>query len=259
MRKLIIAGNWKMNKDAAQTLEFCNALSEVADKLHDTDVIVIAAPAYPFLHIAQTALKNSGIALSAQDVSAQTDGAYTGEVSATMLRSLNLGYCIVGHSERRQYHGETDALIRLKVLRLLDCGIKPILCVGETLEQRKSGATETVLATQLDGCLQDVPLTTGDELVIAYEPVWAIGTGRTATSEQAQSAHAFVRQHLAGLFGEAVANRIYILYGGSMKPENIAELIAQNDIDGGLIGGASLKIGDFSAMISSAIAKMNSR
>lgn len=259
MRKLIIAGNWKMNKDAAQTLEFCTALAQKVGEQSDPKVIVIAAPPYPFLHTAQSVLQGASAAVSAQDVSAHTDGAYTGEVSATMLKSLGLEYCIVGHSERRQYHGETDTLIRDKMLRLFACGIKPILCIGETLEQRESGATEAILEQQLDGCFQDITLTTGAELVIAYEPVWAIGTGRTATSEQAQSAHAFVRSHLTRLYGAAIAEQLHILYGGSMKPENITELIAQPDIDGGLIGGASLKIDDFCAMIAAAIANINTR
>lgn len=254
MRDIIVAGNWKMNKDAFATAEFCTNL---VHELKDRDlagVRVIVAPPYPFLGIALNALTDSPVKVSAQDVSCHQDGAYTGEVSSSMLSSLGLRYCIVGHSERRQYHHESDRLIRDKVLRLFEHGLIPILCIGETLQQREAGHTEGVLRAQLQGAFEDVKLSSGKAIVIAYEPVWAIGTGVTATTAQAQEAHAFVRGWLRDRFGEEIASAIHILYGGSMKPDNIGELIAQPDIDGGLIGGASLKTADFSSMISTAIA-----
>jgi triosephosphate isomerase len=253
MREIIIAGNWKMNKDAASTFEFCQALAAGLHNLETAGIQVIVAPPYPFLELAQASLKDCAAKVSAQDVSAQTDGAFTGEVSATMLTSLGLPNCIIGHSERRQYHHESDSLIREKLLRLREAGISPILCIGETLEQREAGQTSDVVLSQLEGCLQDIDLSAGTPLSIAYEPVWAIGTGRTATSDQAQEVHAIIRAWLDRKYGTALAQNLSILYGGSVKPENIAELLSREDIDGALIGGASLKIADFLAMIRTAI------
>jgi len=254
MRNIIVAGNWKMNKDALSTAEFCTGLVHAIKCPPSQGVKIIVAPPYPFLGIALNALSDCSVKVAAQDVSSHQDGAYTGEVSAPMLASLGLTHCIIGHSERRQYHHEPDRLIRDKALRLMEAGITPILCIGETLEQREAGHTEGVLRSQLNGAFEDLQLKSGKAIVIAYEPVWAIGTGKTATTEQAQQAHAFIRGWLQDRFGEAIATYLPILYGGSMKPENIAELISQPDIDGGLIGGASLKIADFAAMIASAVA-----
>lgn len=255
MRDIIIAGNWKMNKDWAGSREFCSLLAEQLAPAALQGVRVIVAPPFPFLDIARQALEHSPARISAQDISSHTDGAYTGEVSAAMLASLNMPYCIVGHSERRQYHHEDGSLINQKLQRLLEQQIIPILCIGETLQEREAGQTQEILQNQLSEALDALQISQGTDIVIAYEPVWAIGTGRTATAQMAQDAHAFVRSWLSKRFGAEVASQIHILYGGSMKPENIAELIAQEDIDGGLIGGASLKLNDFMAMIHSAIAQ----
>jgi triosephosphate isomerase (TIM) len=249
MRSLIIAGNWKMNKDLRETEHFCSGLAEYL-RNHSQDLVLpLIAPVFPCLPQAQEILHGIPVHVAAQDVSSHAEGAYTGEVSAEQLRSFKLKYCIIGHSERRQYHKETNTQIREKLLRLREHDIIPILCIGETLEQREDGHTEQVLDEQLKGCLHAIPLATGHEIVIAYEPVWAIGTGRTASAEQAQTAHAFIRSWLYGVFGQGIAERVRILYGGSVKPENISELLHQPDIDGGLIGGASLKLAEFCAML----------
>lgn len=253
MRDIVIAGNWKMNKDAGNVTEFCQALHNGLLGLELRNVKVIVAPTYPFLVHAVDLLQKCSARVSAQDVSAHNDGAFTGEVSATMLASIGVPHCIIGHSERRQYHHESDQTIREKLLRLSETGISPILCVGETLEQREAGHTSQVVLSQLTGCLQDIQLRPGDGFAIAYEPVWAIGTGRTATTEQAQEVHAIIRNWLEVKYSTDIAQTLPILYGGSVKPENIGELLACKDIDGALIGGASLKIADFLSMIETAI------
>ncbi|MBW6513169.1 MAG: triose-phosphate isomerase [Candidatus Syntrophosphaera sp.] len=252
MRNIIIAGNWKMNKDAFETEQFCLDLGDYLKDHDEERVVPIIAPVFPFLAKAQSLLQGIPAAVAAQDVSAETAGAYTGEVSAVQLNSLGLSYCIIGHSERRQYHGESDALIREKLFRLRENDLIPIVCIGETLAQREAGQTEKVILTQLAGCFEEVELSSGREVVIAYEPVWAIGTGKTATSDQAQEVHALIREWLDKQFGQAIAANIHILYGGSVKPGNIRELLLQPDIDGGLIGGASLILEDFCAMIDTA-------
>lgn len=257
MRDIIIAGNWKMNKDAHQTAEFCRELKMRLSDVKAGHLKVIVAPSFVLLPVAKEALEGSGIEVSAQDVSSHTEGAFTGEVSAGMLSSLKIAYAIVGHSERRQYHAETNELVRDKVRISLDHKITPIMCIGETLEEREAGETEAVLERQLSGCLAGIELSTGKELVIAYEPVWAIGTGKTATADQAQQAHAFIRNWLKGRFDAEVAAGMSILYGGSMKPGNCEELISQADIDGGLIGGASLKTDDFVAMVHTGVSVLN--
>ncbi len=253
MRDIIIAGNWKMNKDAGETAKFCGELKDRLADVSAPGLRVIVAPAFVLLPAAKQALTGSRIEVSAQDVSSHVQGAFTGEVSAPMLASLQVSYAIVGHSERRQYHAETNELVRDKVQMLLDHQIIPIMCIGETLQQREAGETEAVLESQLTGCLNGIELQTGKELVIAYEPVWAIGTGKTATSEQAQQAHAFIRNWLQARFDAQIAQNLSILYGGSMKPGNCEELISQPDIDGGLIGGASLKTDDFVSMVHTGI------
>ncbi len=253
MRQIIIAGNWKMNKNASETQEFCAELAQYLKTHSVKDVLPLIAPVFPFLAKAADLLAKLPAAVAAQDVSAYESGAYTGEVSATQLGSIGLNYCIIGHSERRQYHHETDALVRSKLLQLREQDIIPIVCLGETLEQREAGETEKVVVTQLEGCFRDIDLQSGSELVIAYEPVWAIGTGRTATSLQAQEVHAIIRNWLKQRYGVEISGIISILYGGSVKPDNIAELLRQPDIDGGLIGGASLKIADFCQMIDTAV------
>ena len=257
MRDIIIAGNWKMNKDAIETAEFCQELKGRLSDVKTGHLRVIVAPAFALLPAAKGALEGSSIEVSAQDVSSHAQGAFTGEVSARMLSSLQVTCAIVGHSERRQYHAESNELVRDKVQMLLEHKITPIMCIGETLEEREAGETEAVLESQLSGCFEGIQLSSGKELVIAYEPVWAIGTGKTATSDQAQQAHAFIRNWLRGRFGAEVAGNMSILYGGSMKPGNCEELISQADIDGGLIGGASLKVDDFVSMVHTGLSVLN--
>ena len=252
MRSIIIAGNWKMNKDAGQTSEYCRQLASFLKEHSHPRVTALLSPVYPFLAQAREILESTPALVAAQDVSAREQGAFTGEVAAFQLASLNIRHCIVGHSERRQYHQESDALIREKLIRLREQGITPILCIGETLAQREAGETEGLIVSQLEGALQGLELDAGEDLVIAYEPVWAIGTGVTATAQQAQEAHALIRAWLSQRFDSATAQRIHLLYGGSVKPGNIAELLSCADIDGGLIGGASLKIEDYQAMYATA-------
>ena len=253
MRKLIIAGNWKMNKDLSETRSFVQAVLPQLNKLELGRVIPLIAPAYPFLTEALRETFASPLMVSAQDVSYKDNGAFTGEVSASMLASLGLKYCIIGHSERRQYHGETDESVNKRLFKLLDCGLTPIVCIGETLAQRDAGETEKVVLSQLEGGLKDLKPESGTEIIIAYEPVWAIGTGRTATPQQAQEVHALIRKWLSENYGAVVAENLSVLYGGSVKPDNIKELLECSDIDGGLIGGASLKENDFLAMVTTAI------
>lgn len=252
MRDIIIAGNWKMNKDIMLTLDFCVSLTVSLEDKNLRGIRVIIAPPHPFLASAMNVTEKSVLRVAAQDVSAHHNGAYTGETSAEMLDSLHVQYSIVGHSERRQYHKEDGALIREKLKRLMEVHLIPILCIGETLDEREAGKAEEVIRTQLEEAFKDLNILDGRDIIIAYEPVWAIGTGKTATAEQAQAAHAFIRNWLKQRFGSNIAANMHLLYGGSMKPDNIAELIAQPDIDGGLIGGASLNREDFLAMITAA-------
>lgn len=252
MRPLLIAGNWKMNKDLTETQAFAQGLRDYALRHTEDKVRIAVAPAYPFLLKALELLKDTCVKVAAQDVSANEDGAYTGEVSASMLASLHLPYCLAGHSERRQYHQETDSLVNTKLKKVLQHGIIPIFCLGEKLEEREAEQTNSVLEKQLSGGLSDITLYTGREIVIAYEPVWAIGTGKVATPQQAQEAHAFIRNWLKDNYNETVAAKLLILYGGSVKPDNIKELMLQSDIDGALIGGAALKLEQFTAMLDSA-------
>jgi triosephosphate isomerase len=237
MRRPILAANWKMYKTAGEAVDFLDRfLPRVAGA---TGVDVVIAPPFTALDRAGRRLAGSAVALAAQNVSPEPEGAFTGEVAVRMLADLGCRYGIVGHSERRALFAETDALVARKAAALLAAGIRPIVCVGETLEQREAGRTFDVLAAQLEGSLASVSPERAEELVLAYEPVWAIGTGRTATPEIAQEAHRFLRGRLAERFG-AAADRIRIQYGGSVKPENVYALMAQPDIDGALVGGASL-------------------
>jgi triosephosphate isomerase len=246
MKKLIV-GNWKMNGGLASNEALLSALIEGASALRDAE-LAVCVPA-PYLAQVQTRLQDSPMAWGSQDVSAHEQGAYTGEVSAHMLKDFACRYAIVGHSERRQYHGETDELVATKAQRALAAGITPIVCVGETLAEREAGQTEAVVKRQLAAVIHAVGHCTS-ELVVAYEPVWAIGTGLTATPEQAQQVHAVLRAQL--MAASQKANRVHILYGGSMNAANAASLLAQADIDGGLIGGASLKPADFLSIAQSA-------
>lgn len=246
MKKKLIAGNWKMNGSLTANDALVRAVAAgVADAAAEVAVCV------PAPYLAQVAGLRGPVALGAQDLSAHESGAYTGEVSAAMLRDLGVHYVIVGHSERRQYHGESDDLVARKAQRALAAGLVPIVCVGETLEQREAGETESVVKRQLAAVIH----LNGhciSEIVVAYEPVWAIGTGRTATPEQAQAVHAVLRAQLQAATPRA--DRIKLLYGGSMNAANAAELLAQPDIDGGLIGGASLKAPDFLTIVAAASA-----
>lgn len=250
MKKKLIAGNWKMNGSLEANDALVRAL--VAGlKEQGADAFATAAVCVPAPYLAQVQMLRSGssLELGAQDVSQHEKGAFTGEVSAPMLRELGVRYAIVGHSERRQYHGETDALVAEKAKAALAHGVTPIVCVGETLSEREAGKTEEVVKRQLAAVIH-VNGHCISEIVVAYEPVWAIGTGRTATPEQAQQVHALLRKQLAA--ATAHADRVHILYGGSMNAGNAAALLAQPDIDGGLIGGASLKAADFLQIIASA-------
>ncbi len=243
MRKPLIAGNWKMHKTPEEARAFASQLLEELKEEREVEVVV--APPFVSLLPVKEALGNGPIKLAAQNVHWEKEGAFTGEVSPLMLREAGCEYVIVGHSERRGYFGETDEVVNRKVKALLDVGLKPILCVGETLKEREEGKTFEVVEAQVKGGLKDLEAEGGKELVVAYEPVWAIGTGRTATPHQAQEVQAFIRGILKELFGEEVAREIRILYGGSVKPENITELMAEEDIDGALVGGASLKVDSF--------------
>ena len=253
MREIILAANWKMNKDLNEALEFAQGLEK---SLNNPDRLkTIVAAAFPFL--GEMCRLATRFAVSAQDLSAHIQGAFTGEVSAAMLHSVGIRYSIIGHSERRSYHGETNELIREKLLRALESDISPILCVGESLEERDQGITESVILQQLNGCLDGISLHSGRELIIAYEPVWAIGTGRTASGAQAQNAHLIIRKWLADTYSEPLAEKVHILYGGSMNAQNAGELLAMPDIDGGLIGGASLQTQSFLKMHEIAIQALN--
>lgn len=253
IRKYLIAGNWKMNKTASEGVDLVKEINLGLGK--QTDVGVALCPPFTALESCARALEDSSIQLGAQNMHPKLEGAYTGEVSPVMLRSLFCTVVILGHSERREYFKESDAFINEKVLAALESSLKPILCVGETLGQREAGETFTVVKEQLRGGLEGVSADSAESLVIAYEPVWAIGTGKTATPEMAQEVHGFIRGELNGLFGEAAAAKIRILYGGSMKPENASELLDQPDLDGGLIGGASLKSKSFIELVEIARSK----
>jgi triosephosphate isomerase len=247
MRRPILAANWKMYKTTVEAEGFLERfLPSVAGV---TAVDVVIAPPFTALDRVARRLAGSAVQLAAQNVGAQAEGAFTGEISARMLVDLGCRYAIVGHSERRALFGETDEIVARMTGALLAAGIRPIVCVGETLEQREAGRTFAVLASQLEGSLAAVELGQAPELVLAYEPVWAIGTGRTATPEGAQEAHAFLRARLGERF-ESAAEGIRIQYGGSVKPENVYALMAQPDIDGALVGGASLDPEAFARIVS---------
>jgi len=251
-RKKLIAGNWKMNKTSADALTLVGDL--VASIGRQNDVEVVVCPPFTSLEVVGKAVEGSSIKLGAQNMHHEGSGAFTGEISAPMLRSLFATHVILGHSERRSYFAETDEFINKKVLAALKNQLRPILCVGETLAERESGSTLKVVQTQTERGLEGVGKDLAAGIVIAYEPVWAIGTGKVATTEQAQEVHAFIRGLLTKLFTTAVAEKVRILYGGSMKPANAPELLAQKDIDGGLIGGASLEARSFVELVTAASA-----
>ena len=244
MRKYIVAGNWKMNTTVPEGVELAKAVVEKAKDL-PANVELVVAP--PFTHLAPVAevLKGSKVKLSAQNCADHEKGAYTGEVSVAMLKSLGCEYTILGHSERRQYYGETDEKLVVKTKLALEAGLKVILCVGENLEEREAGKHFEVVTEQTKAVLYNFTAEDMKNIVIAYEPVWAIGTGKTATAAQAEEIHACIRSVIAEKFGLEVADNLTIQYGGSCKPSNAKELFAEKDIDGGLIGGAALKADDF--------------
>jgi triosephosphate isomerase len=252
LRKKLIAGNWKMNKTHTDGVALARDLVAAIGKQADVDVVV--CPPFTALESVGKTLEGSVVKLGAQNMHFEASGAFTGEVSAPMLRALFTTHVILGHSERRSLFGETDELVNKKVLAALKNQLRPILCVGETLAEREGGSTLKVVQTQTERGLEGVSKEQAASIVIAYEPVWAIGTGKVATTEQAQEVHAFIRGLLTKLFTEPVAQRVRILYGGSMKPANAPELLAQKDIDGGLIGGASLEARSFVELVTAAAA-----
>jgi triosephosphate isomerase len=250
MRKAIIAGNWKLNKTSKEALILIEELKrEVAD-VQTVDMVV--CPTFTALTVVGDAILETNIALGAQNVYWQDSGAFTGEISAPMLKDLGVSYVIIGHSERRQYFGETNETVSKRIRAALTHGLTPIVCVGENLAEREGNKTFDVIKNHCEGSLAGLTADEMKTLVIAYEPVWAIGTGKTATPEQAQEVHAFIRQLLEKLFGAEVSQSVRIQYGGSVTPENIAILIAKPDIDGALVGGASLKAPSFAAIIKGA-------
>ena len=241
MRQVMVAGNWKMNgsRDSVKQL-----IQGIKAGSNGVNAEIVVCPSYIFIPDVTAAIAGSAIKLGAQNMCEQDSGAFTGEVAGPMLQDFGVEYVIIGHSERRSLYGETDLVTAVKFAAVLKHGLKPIFCIGETLAERESGVTEQVLARQLDAILEASGVASLANAVLAYEPVWAIGTGKTATPQQAQDVHAFIRNKIAGL-DKGIAAGLRILYGGSMNPANAAELIAQADIDGGLIGGASLKADDF--------------
>lgn len=250
-RKYLIAGNWKMNISSSDAQVLVSEIVDKIGKLKHVDVLI--CPPFTSLSSARSAMSaHPEIALGAQNFYPAKSGAYTGEVSAVMLRELGVTHVIIGHSERRTYFHEDDDFINKKVIFALENALLPIVCVGETLEQRKAGKAQDIIAHQIESGLRGLTKAQAQKIIIAYEPVWAIGTGETATPEMAQEMHAFIRQLLAEQFNDDIAGDIRILYGGSMKPENVKELLLENDIDGGLIGGASLKASSFCEMIATA-------
>ncbi len=250
-RKLIIAGNWKMNKTVAEALALVKDLKLELANVREVDVVICP----PFTALAEVSreMLESNIRLGAQNMSEHNFGAFTGEIAAGMLKEFSVRYVILGHSERRQYQKESDELICKKARAALAAALRPIVCVGETLSERESGQTEKVLETQVRGSLAGLTAEQMGETVLAYEPVWAIGTGRNATAAQAQETQAFIRQLLGAMFGESVARRLRIQYGGSVKPSNARELMEQPDVDGALVGGASLDGRSFSDIIKNSI------
>ena len=250
-RKLIIAGNWKMNKTVAEALELVHGLKRELSTVKEVDIAV--CPPFTALSEVSRAILDSNIRLGAQNMSEQTGGAYTGEISAAMLKEFSVRYVILGHSERRQYQRESDELISRKAVAAHAASLKPIVCVGETLTEREASQTEEVIGRQVAGSLTGLTPAQMEETVVAYEPVWAIGTGKTATSAQAQEVHAFIRRQLVARFSEAVARRVRIQYGGSVKPSNARELMGQPDVDGALVGGAALEIRSFTDIVKNSI------
>jgi len=247
MRTPLIAGNWKMFKTVQEAVVFTKELRNVVKDI--TDVEIVVAPPFTALHAVAEAARNSTIGVSSQDLYWERDGAFTGEISPGMVREAGAEFAIVGHSERRRLFGETDAIVSRKTQAAIAAALTPIVCIGETLEERDRGETPAVLDRQIKDGLGEISSEQLGEIVLAYEPVWAIGTGRTATAAQAGEAHAHIRKRLRQWFGADAADRSHIIYGGSVKPDNIRELIAEEDVDGALVGGASLDVRGFTEII----------
>jgi triosephosphate isomerase len=251
-RKLIIAGNWKMNKTVAEALDLVRGLKIELANVKEVD-IVVCPPFTALSEVSKAILETKNIRLGAQNMSEHNMGAYTGEIAAGMLKEFSARYVILGHSERRQYQKESDALIAKKAAAVHAASLKPIVCVGETLAEREGNQMEQVLDTQVRGSLAGLTKEQVAETIVAYEPVWAIGTGKTATTQQAQDAHAFIRGIIAKMFDDSVAKKVRIQYGGSVKPSNARELMSQPDVDGALVGGASLEARSFADIIKNSI------
>ncbi|MFH2068307.1 MAG: triose-phosphate isomerase [Candidatus Omnitrophota bacterium] len=249
MRKQVIAGNWKMYKTPAQARALAQDIRAGLDQTVLSEREVVLCPPFVGLASVEEVIRGSGIGLGAQNFYPKEEGAFTGEVSAPMLKEIGVTYVVIGHSERRQYFKEDDAFVNQKILFALKNGLRPILCIGEKLDEREANLTEKRIETQLAGGLKDVSPEGFSSLVVAYEPVWAIGTGKTATPQQAQDVHRFIREWVTAEFGKELAENLRIQYGGSVKAENAASLLTQPDIDGALVGGASLSAGSFLSII----------
>lgn len=252
MRKKVIAGNWKMNNTIHETATLINSLKErMKDFKNEVDVVI--CPPFTSLVVAHTLVQGSAIKLGAQNMSQHDSGAFTGEISASMLTAIGCQYIILGHSERRQYFTETDSLVNAKIKKALAAGLTPIICVGETLEEREKNLTDTTITMQIKGVLHELSASDVEKVMIAYEPVWAIGTGKTATPDQANQVHKLIRKLVSQLYSWSLAEKLVIQYGGSMNADNAAVLLSQSDVDGGLIGGASLKADAFVRIIQAGI------
>lgn len=247
MRTPLIAGNWKMFKTVHEAVAFAKEFKTIVKDVHGVDIVI--APAFTAVHAVAEAVRASNVAVAAQDVYWEREGAFTGAVSAAMVREAGAEYVIVGHSERRRLFGETDVMVNRKTSAAIAAGLTPIVCVGETLEEREAGATLSILDRQLQDGLDAFSPEQVADIVIAYEPVWAIGTGRNATAAQAQEAHAHLRGRLRQWFGADAADRCHIIYGGSVKPDNITQLVREADVDGALVGGASLEVRSFGEIV----------
>ncbi len=246
-RTPIIAGNWKMNKTTGDAKDLAAKLAPLVAGVKDREIVL--GPPFTALHAVAQAIKGTNISLAAQNLHWEDKGAFTGEISAEMLLDSGCKYVIIGHSERRQYFGETDETVNKKVKQALRKGLLPILCVGETLAEREAGKLNEIISRQVTGGLKEIAADDMKKIVIAYEPVWAIGTGKTATPEQAQEVHALIRQKVKELYGGGIAEGLRIQYGGSVTPDNVSSLMAKPDIDGALVGGASLKPDSFAALV----------
>ncbi len=246
-KKSLIAANWKMHKTVGEATAFAEGLQKAVGARKDRETVI--APPFTSLAAVRAVLREEGFKLAAQNCHFEDKGAFTGEISGVMLRDIGCDYAIVGHSERRHVFGETDDMVHKKVNAAFRYGMVPILCVGEVLEERENGKTSQVVGEQLEKAVRGLSVDQAGKLVIAYEPVWAIGTGKNATPEQAQEVHAFLRERFGALFDKTVANRIRIVYGGSVKPDNVDLLMAQPDLDGMLVGGASLEVDSFKRIV----------